>query len=270
MQKPERSSFTSLDFLDWQESGSLIITPKFQRRGIWQTPARSYLIDTILRGMPIPPIFLRVRQSDDKKKLIREVIDGQQRIAAVVDYVNGKYPLSSNLGVEHAGKYFEELPEDNQDRIRQYSFICEVFSALDDVEILQIFARLNTYSVPLNAYPNLVIAETAVLGSMPFRLWHNPSQIVTRSQGFIVSGLHETIISSNLTRLHQFAAIRHRIAHAQEHARAQFDTATMSLAARRYKGGRPGKFLRDWESPTRRWLNAISDELKSLSTQITP
>ena len=78
------------------------------------------------------------------------------------------------------------------------------------------------------------------------------------------------VIASNLSRLEQFAAIRHRIAHAQEHARIQFDLATMSLAAKRYKGARPGRFLRDWESPSRRWLDAIADELKYLSVQITP
>jgi uncharacterized protein DUF262 len=151
MQKPERSAFAALDFLEWQEGGTLILTPKFQRRGIWKTPARSYLIDTILRGMPVPPVFLRVRQSDDRKKMVREVIDGQQRIAAVTDYINGKYALSSNLGGDYSGKYFDDLEESNQDVIRQYSFICEVFAAIEDAEVLQIFARLNTYSVPLNA-----------------------------------------------------------------------------------------------------------------------
>jgi hypothetical protein len=151
IQKPDRSAFTALDFLDWQQSGSLILTPKFQRRGIWNTPARSYLIDTILRGMPIPPIFLRVRQSDDKKRTVREVIDGQQRIAAVTEYIGGNYALSSNLGGAHAGHYFEELPQEDQDRIRQYSFMCEVFAAIGDAEVLELFARLNTYSVPLNA-----------------------------------------------------------------------------------------------------------------------
>src|SRR5688572_30789665 len=83
MQKPERSSYSPLDFLEWRESGALVLTPKFQRRGVWKNPAKSYLIDTILRGMPVPPIFLRTGQSSDKKKMVREVIDGQQRIAAI-------------------------------------------------------------------------------------------------------------------------------------------------------------------------------------------
>jgi hypothetical protein len=151
MQKPERSSYTPLDFLDWQESGTLVLTPKFQRRSVWQTPARSYLIDTLIRGMPVPPIFLRVMQSEDKKRTVREVIDGQQRVAAVLDYLKGKYALSSNLGTPYAKKYFDELIPEYQDSIRGYAFMCEVFSGVGDSEVLQIFSRLNTYSVPLNA-----------------------------------------------------------------------------------------------------------------------
>lgn len=151
MRKPERSAYTPLDFLSWAESGTLVLTPKFQRRGVWTTPARSYLIDTLLLGMPVPPVFLRVRQSDDRKKMIREVIDGQQRISAVVDYISGKYALSSNISAAYAGRYFNQLTREQQDAIRQYSFICEVFFGLEDAEVLQIFSRLNTYSVPLNA-----------------------------------------------------------------------------------------------------------------------
>jgi hypothetical protein len=101
--------------------------------------------------MPVPPIFLRVRQSDDRRRMIREVIDGQQRIAAVTEYINGKYALSSNLGGDYGGLHFDDLTGELQDVIRQYSFICEVFAAIEDAEVLQIFARLNTYSVPLNA-----------------------------------------------------------------------------------------------------------------------
>jgi len=49
------------------------------------------------------------------------------------------------------GKEFSELPVEIQDKIRSYSFICEVFQGVSDEEVLSIFARLNTYSVRLNA-----------------------------------------------------------------------------------------------------------------------
>lgn len=149
--KPERSAYTPLDFREWQSASGLVLTPKFQRRGVWTTPARSYLIDTLLLGMPVPPIYLRVVQNPERTRMIREVIDGQQRVSAVLNYMAGKFAVSSNLDSPAAGKRFAELSEEHQSRIQQYPFICEVFYGIEDRDVLQIFARLNTHSVKLNA-----------------------------------------------------------------------------------------------------------------------
>jgi hypothetical protein len=151
MQKSERSSYTPLDFVTWREAKILVVTPKFQRRGVWTAAARSFLIDTMLRGMPIPPIFLRVTQSEDKKRIVREVVDGQQRVSAVLDFIDDQYALSRAVGGSYAGKSFSKLSPSEQDTIRSYSFICEVFHGVSDAEVLDIFARVNSYSVPLNA-----------------------------------------------------------------------------------------------------------------------
>ena len=150
MIKPDRSNYTPLDFLEWDETKTLVLTPKFQRRGVWTDGARSSLIDTILRGMPVPPIYLRVRQSDDKKRIVREVIDGQQRIASVLKYLRNELRLSKALGAGYAGRRFKDLGEQDQDQIRQFAFNCEIFQGIADKDILEIFARLNTYSIPLN------------------------------------------------------------------------------------------------------------------------
>jgi len=150
MPKSERSNYTSLDFVQWSETNSLVLTPKFQRRGVWTDSARSLLIDTLLQEMPVPPIYLRVRQSDDKTRIIREVVDGQQRIAAILKFIGNELRLSKTLKKEWAGRRFSELSVRQQDQVRQYSFNCEVFQAISDKEILDIFTRLNTYSIPLN------------------------------------------------------------------------------------------------------------------------
>jgi hypothetical protein len=122
-------------------------------------------------------------------------------------------------------------------------------------------------------YSNLAAAEAAVLGGKQYKLWHNPQHVINRAKGFMQQGLHETVLSSNIHRLQQFAAVRHRIAHAQVHARLEFDNATMALTARRYRGAKAGRFLRDWVSgttPPQRWLEAITRELTGLAGQIAP
>jgi hypothetical protein len=151
MRKPERSTYTSLDFQHWHEAGTLVISPKFQRRGVWSRAAQSFLIDTLLLGLPVPPIYLRVVQDASKKSMIREVIDGQQRVNAVLSYMNDRYALSKNIDSPCVGKRYSELTENEKDAIAQYSFICEVLYGVEDKNILQIFARLNTNSIRANA-----------------------------------------------------------------------------------------------------------------------
>src|SRR5580765_3154144 len=150
MEKPRRSEYTPLDFAQWKAGNSLSLTPKFQRRGVWKSAARSFFVDSLLRGMPVPPIYLREMQSPEKDRLIREVVDGQQRIAAVVDFIEGDYRLSKSLSASWAGKSFSGLTEAERDRVRTYAFAVEVFPGISDLDVHEIFSRLNTYSVSLN------------------------------------------------------------------------------------------------------------------------
>src|ERR1017187_1035312 len=87
--KTDPARYTPEDFLLWQANDALEITPKFQRRSVWRTPARSYFIDTILRGMTVPPLYLRMTQNKTKTKAIRQVVDGQQRVRSVLDFIGG-------------------------------------------------------------------------------------------------------------------------------------------------------------------------------------
>ena len=151
MQKPNRASYTAAELLDWATTKTLVLTPKFQRRGVWQPAARSFFIDTLLREMPAPPVYLRMAQSPKKDRVVREVIDGQQRISAVLAFLRDEYALSGGVGLAWKGKRFANLNDVEQDRIRNYAFAAEVFPSMTDAEVLEVFSRLNTYSIRLNA-----------------------------------------------------------------------------------------------------------------------
>src|SRR4051812_18295924 len=110
--KTDRAVYTPTDFVLWQEKGVLVISPKFQRRPLWRPAAKSYFIDTILRGMTVPPLYLRMTQNETKTKTVREVVDGQQRVRSVLEFVaEGGYRLSTTLNASWAGKRFSQLPE---------------------------------------------------------------------------------------------------------------------------------------------------------------
>mgnify|MGYP000278482157 CR=1 FL=1 len=143
-------SYLINDFREWEERGELILSPKFQRRRVWSEKAKSYLIDTILRGLPLPPIFIREKIDLSTKKTIREVIDGQQRLATILDYLKDGLKVSKTHNEDYGGLYFGQLPEDIQNEILQYELTVNVVLTPEDKEILGIFARLNTYTVPLN------------------------------------------------------------------------------------------------------------------------
>lgn len=100
--------------------------------------------------MPVPPIYIRSVQARNAETRINEVIDGQQRVSAVLDYIDGKYRLSRSLVAPWAGKAFKDLTPPQRQSIMNHSFSTEIFQGISDLEVLEIFARLNTYSVPLN------------------------------------------------------------------------------------------------------------------------
>ncbi len=69
---------TVLDIINLFQSGRLNLEPGFQRQSVWKERDRQFLIDSIIRGYPLPSIFLYRRHDDGY--LTYDVIDGKQRI----------------------------------------------------------------------------------------------------------------------------------------------------------------------------------------------
>jgi hypothetical protein len=149
-QRFETKNWSVEEFRDWEEAGELILQPKFQRRDVWSDKARSYLLDTIIRGKPIPKIYLRVEVNPRSKRTVREVVDGQQRLRSVLDFLKNGFKISKTHNEDHGGKYFSDIDEDVQDNILAYTFAVDVLADMVDKDIYDVFARLNTYSVTLN------------------------------------------------------------------------------------------------------------------------
>ena len=140
-----------LDFLQWDAQKQLKLTPKFQRRSVWPDKAKSYLIDTIVREKTIPPIFIRLNFDTQTRRTLREVVDGQQRIRTVLEFLRGEFRILKVHNEDLKDMYYEDLPEDMKQRVLQYGFTVYLLQNVSDEDVLDIFARFNTYSVPLNA-----------------------------------------------------------------------------------------------------------------------
>jgi hypothetical protein len=144
-------NYSIRDFEEWDRKGELELQPKFQRREVWVPKARSFLIDTIIRGKPIPKIFMRQDINPSNRMVTREVVDGQQRLRTILDYLKDGFPILKTHNHEYGGKYFSELDEDTQRMFLKYELAVDLLQDMSDKEIYDVFARLNTYSTVLNA-----------------------------------------------------------------------------------------------------------------------
>ncbi len=136
------------DIRDWSRAGLLELRPDYQRRVVWGPAARIMLIDSILRDIPIPKIFLANTVRDDKT--YRVVIDGQQRITAILEFLGGEFCLEAPYEGEYLGKHFSELDRETKDAILSYRIDFNEAINPTEAEVREVYSRVNKYSIPLN------------------------------------------------------------------------------------------------------------------------
>lgn len=136
-------------FKQIHQSGELDMKPDFQRNQVWTNKQKSYLIDTILRGYPIPEIYIQelIDIAGMAKYLI---IDGQQRIKSILQFMEGKYFLNGEDSPEWADMYFDDLSMQDKKKIYEYNFVIRILPEMSEGEIRSIFQRLNRNVVVLN------------------------------------------------------------------------------------------------------------------------
>lgn len=153
MKNFDSRTYSVNDFLEWNDKKQLQLSPKFQRKAVWSDDAKSYLMDTIIRGKPIPKIFIRQTINVENRQSIREVVDGQQRLRTILSFINDGFFISKKHNEKYGGYYFSQLNNidpDIQSIILNYEISVDLLVNLPDREILDIFSRLNSYAVLLN------------------------------------------------------------------------------------------------------------------------
>ncbi len=150
-----RRNYTISEFLRWSDNDQLILQPKFQRRMIWVNAARSYLIDTIVRELPIPKVYMRRVVNPKTKLAAYEVVDGQQRLKAILDFCKSTLVLSRRHNPELGDVTFDQLPDPVRRRFLTYEISTEVMEKATDEEVWAMFERLNTYTLTLNKQEKL-------------------------------------------------------------------------------------------------------------------
>ncbi|MEU0811370.1 DUF262 domain-containing protein [Streptomyces sp. NPDC005970] len=150
--KFEIESKTVAEFRSLDKSGELILQPEYQRQAVWPERAKVSLMETILLGYPIPEIYLSYETTPEGEQTA-SVVDGQQRLTSLLEFLNNKFPLDGledeKLCEKFEGKLFKELPDDVRQEFFQYRFPIRRLSNLADEFVRAVFARVNRVNMVL-------------------------------------------------------------------------------------------------------------------------
>ena len=140
-------------------NGKVTLQPDYQRRGRWNDKKKSLLIESMLLNMPVPPIYLY-----ENAAARYEVMDGQQRINAIREFVSNRLRLSGlQILPRLNGLKHEDCPERVLRALDRASVSAIVlllesdqgYPGISDVRPndlrRHVFSRLNTGGVQLNA-----------------------------------------------------------------------------------------------------------------------
>lgn len=147
-----------------------IFIPGFQRGFVWSRPEKSRFIESLILGLPVPNVFL----AQDAKTKNLNIVDGQQRLMSLQNFLEGKFYLTGrDIHQELQGCYFSrEVAKTKTSKVLSdqdartlsdavlHSIVIKPDPAHDDAEwgdeynqsIIQIFRRLNTSGKPLQAH----------------------------------------------------------------------------------------------------------------------
>lgn len=131
------------------------LDPEYQRRHVWNDVTSSRLIESLILNIPIPIIFISqdIDVDDENKEDIARysVIDGQQRLTAIVNFFHGEFELKGmEILNDLNGHKYSDLPGFLVRRLEERTIKClRIDSSVDAQVKYDIFERLNSGSVKL-------------------------------------------------------------------------------------------------------------------------
>jgi hypothetical protein len=151
--------WTLREIYDMDRKGALKFNTEYQRSKVWNKQKKQLLIDSILRNYDIASVFLRQRSDSS----YYECLDGQQRLKAIVEFVNDGFDLSPSITEELDGSptKFSQLPDNYRAYIKEFKINSVIVTDVDEETTSDIFLRLQE-GMPLNSAEKL----NAIRGKM--------------------------------------------------------------------------------------------------------
>lgn len=137
--KPSVTNPTIADVYQLITEGRLVLRPVFQRRFVWTSEHQEAFIDTILSGLPFPEIYVCEGEVDvEQLRTTRLVIDGQQRLTTVRNYIDGthEHPPSKVPS-------YQNLTTEQKQEFLSYQVVMRDLGKVDEDTTREIFRRIN-------------------------------------------------------------------------------------------------------------------------------
>lgn len=135
--------------------------PDYQRDSEqWDIPKKSLFIESVINNLTIPPLIV-YPQDDENGIEIRQIIDGQQRLTTIKEFIEGKFALANEEDVEYAEnvgpliheKFYAQLSPQIRQQIDNYTINLVVLPKNLEFGLrIEIFRRINEGGVPLSAH----------------------------------------------------------------------------------------------------------------------
>lgn len=155
---------------NYNKRDGIDLRPNYQRGYIWSSDFKDKLLYSIVKGYPIGNISLRVRANKNSKGAMQEVVDGQQRLTTIFNFVNKEYSIQGEMSrkiIEYIIEYlgdeddpklerlkkrlsnkgkislkYNQLPESIQNNILAYNISITNITNASDEEITEYFRYL--------------------------------------------------------------------------------------------------------------------------------
>ena len=160
--KPAPASKPIFQILEEVQSNYYLIRPSYQRQEKINERKASSIIESLLLGIKLPPLFIYLRKDG-----VREVIDGQQRLLSIIGFLGksykneeGKITHSKNnsfvlrdlrILFDYNGKRYTDLINEIEDKILDFNIDeIEISEDLNEgFEPTDLFIRLNSKPYPI-------------------------------------------------------------------------------------------------------------------------
>lgn len=137
--KPSVTNPTVADVYQLIDEGKLTLRPDFQRKFVWTHEHQEAFIDTILKGLPFPEIYVCEGDVDVQKLRTRRlVIDGQQRLTTIRNYIEGKHEQPPTKIPP-----YQALSTTQKENFINYQIVMRDLGKVDEETTREIFRRIN-------------------------------------------------------------------------------------------------------------------------------